>query len=235
LSSSSAKRPRINSARFAPYGGKFGACDAAGRMRIWDLGGGDGNMRLSPIETIVAHSREARDFAFLTSYSFLATVGNGDAGWTLSLWDVLLPSHQSLVSSTPVDEQGCASLAFAPGALSIVCGGRKGWVSVFDVRQRAFVHRFQAHGSSSVHAIAVSPDERTFVTGAVDGDVRVWDLASGREVHSWHGLHDKKTYIWPTGGGAISTYGVRKVHATRDHIFSCGADGKVLRMKAPTL
>ena len=59
----------------------------------------------------------------------------------------------------------------------LLSAGKKGAVCIFDVRQRTLRHRFQAH-ESAIKCMALDQSEEFFVTGAVDGDIKVsaWRL-----------------------------------------------------------
>lgn len=51
--------------------------------------------------------------------------------------------------------------------------GKKGLVSIFDVRQRKLMHSFTAHEHSAVKSMTIDPCEEYFVTGSADGDIKV--------------------------------------------------------------
>lgn len=69
-------------------------------------------------------------------------------------------------------EQGASSLVFAPQHQLLISAGKRGDVSLLDVRARALRHRFTAH-ESPVKCLAIDPHEEFFVTGSADGDIKV--------------------------------------------------------------
>lgn len=74
-------------------------------------------------------------------------------------------------------EQGASSLILAPQHQLLISGGKKGDITIFDVRQRQQRHRFQAH-ESAIKCLALDPHEEFFVSGAGDGDIKVNELLS---------------------------------------------------------
>lgn len=69
-------------------------------------------------------------------------------------------------------EQGASALILAPQHQLLISGGKKGDITIFDVRQRQQRHRFQAH-ESAIKCLALDPHEEFFVSGAGDGDIKV--------------------------------------------------------------
>lgn len=63
-------------------------------------------------------------------------------------------------------------LQYAPKQQLLITGGRKGFVCVFDIRQRQLLHTFQAH-DSAIKALALDAFEDFFVTGSAEGNMKV--------------------------------------------------------------
>lgn len=126
--------------------------------------------------------------AFLTLIVFSA--GHSSENKNVALWDTLLPQKKSLVIGKlfldkiikcvinfmflafTCHEQGASSLVFAPQHQLLISAGKRGDVSLLDVRARALRHRFTAH-ESPVKCLAIDPHEEFFVTGSADGDIKV--------------------------------------------------------------
>jgi WD40 repeat protein len=230
-SSNSSATVRINQVRFSPYGNKVGACDSAGYLRLWELQPGEMTPNHKPFEVFKCH-KDCRDFAFLSSFSFLATLGENENGaWSVSLWDTLLPAGKAFVHSCPMDQDGAVCMAFSHTHLTLLLGGRKGLISVYDLRERAIVKTLASH-TNLVQSLSISPDGSFFASGSVDGDIRLWDMNSLTELKCFTGIHPQKQFFYPTikGTTPMSEYGVRKVEVTREFIYSCGADGRILRI-----
>src|SRR5207247_10255714 len=77
-------------------------------------------------------------------------------------------------------------VAFLPGGNQIVTGNAK-TVSVWDVQTRQRIQQFAIPGGS-LFVMALSPDGKSIVTGSEQPQgvhVRLWDVASGRQVREF--------------------------------------------------
>lgn len=72
----------------------------------------------------------------------------------------------------PCHENGATVLQYAPKQQLLITGGRKGFVCVFDIRQRQLLHTFQAH-DSAIKALALDAYEDFFITGSAEGNMKV--------------------------------------------------------------
>ena len=119
------------------------------------------------------HSKGTSDFAFQGgSSSMFCTTGHSTDGKNVALWDTLMPQRRSLVESYNFHESGASALLFAPQHWQLVTAGKKGQVAIWDIRQHRQLHAFKAH-DHPVKCLALDPNEDFFVTGSVDGDIKV--------------------------------------------------------------
>lgn len=84
-------------------------------------------------------------------------------------------------------DHGATVLQYAPKHQLLISGGRKGYICIFDIRQRQTLFTFQAH-ESAVKALALDPSEDYFVTGSAEGNMKVrLDKGAGlcRRVFGW--------------------------------------------------
>ena len=86
----------------------------------------------------------------------------------IQLHIVLQPSPTAF----PCHENGATVLQYASKQQLLITGGRKGFVCVFDIRQRQLLHTFQAH-DSAIKALALDAFEDFFVTGSAEGNMKV--------------------------------------------------------------
>jgi len=93
-------------------------------------------------------------------------------------------SSSSSSPAFPCHENGATVLQYAPKQQLLVTGGRKGFVCVFDIRQRQLLHTFQAH-DSAIKALALDASEDFFVTGSAEGNVKVSPLERRHTECGW--------------------------------------------------
>jgi len=54
-----------------------------------------------------------------------------------------------------------------------------------------------------------------------------------KTVETWADVHTRQTFVRGNvlGAGPISTHGVMQVKFTRNYLYSCGSDGKLLQRR----
>jgi len=223
--------PWIMRCRFNPSGTKFGACDAEGNLSLWKFNDPEDSLR--PFHTMQAHTKNTLDFTFLNNGSFIATVGiSTESKRNVCLWDVLLPPNKALVTSFTDQEAGASSVVYSPRHQVLISGGKKGDVYVFDIRQNRLLESFKPH-TLNIKSLSVDMMEQFAVSGSSDGNIKIWDLPTMAIHETWEDVHKKQTFVRPTGvfKSPVSTYGVMSVGVVGDHIYSCGADRRLVKRK----
>lgn len=163
---------KVTHLEFNEQGNKFGVSDGDGNLSLWQVTSAAGSKAFYSIQ---AHSKNCSDFAFLGCSSVLISAGHSNDHKNVCMWDTLLPSKKSMVTSFACHEHhGASAVAFAPMNQLVITGGRRGDCFVFDLRQRVQRHKIQAHDTSSpVKCITIDPGEEIFATGSADGDIKV--------------------------------------------------------------
>jgi WD40 repeat protein len=177
---------------FSDDGAALASSDARGVARLWDLSGPSASRRLTEIPAeqhfYLAYSRDGR---------WLATAGKMEA----MVWD----AHSGkLAHRLPADPSYVYRVAFAPDSRTLATGGRDSAVKLWDVASGKLVrslpgrpsdHRYYPH--DAVGALAFSHDGTRLAAGFgrpglhdpdYDQVVKVWDVASGRELRTLTGL-----------------------------------------------
>lgn len=213
---------RVTRLYFNSQGNKCGVADGEGFLSLWQVNQTSSNPK--PYLSWQCHTKTCGDFAFITSSSLIATAGQSNDNRNVCLWDTLVSPSNTMVHAFPCHENGATVLQYAPKQQLLITGGRKGFVCVFDIRQRQLLHTFQAH-DSAIKALALDPFEDFFVTGSAEGNMKVWKLAGHGLMHAFSNEHAKQSIFRNIGAGVMK---VETLPGNR--IFTCGADG-TLKMR----
>uniref|UniRef100_A0A8C2PW58 Dmx-like 2 n=1 Tax=Cyprinus carpio TaxID=7962 RepID=A0A8C2PW58_CYPCA len=171
---------RVTRLYFNSQGNKCGVADGEGFLSLWQVNQTSSNPK--PYLSWQCHSKSCGDFTFITSSSLIATAGQSNDGRNVCLWDTLVSPSNSMIHAFQCHENGATVLQYAPKQQLIITGGRKGFVCIFDIRQRQLLHTFQAH-DSAIKALAMDSAEDFFVTGSAEGNMKVWKLAGHGLMH----------------------------------------------------
>ncbi|XP_072478986.1 dmX-like protein 2 isoform X2 [Notamacropus eugenii] len=213
---------RVTRMYFNAQGNKCGVADGEGFLSIWQVNQTASNPK--PYLSWQCHSKTTSDFAFITSSSLVATSGQSNDSRNVCLWDTLISPANNLIHGFTCHDHGATVLQYAPKQQLLISGGRKGWVCIFDIRQRQMIHTFQAH-DSAIKAMALDPCEEYFTTGSAEGNIKVWRLTGHGLIHSFKNEHAKQSIFRNIGAGVMK---IEIVPGRR--LFSCGADG-TLKMR----
>lgn len=216
---------KVTSLLFNQQGNKFGVTDGDGNLSLWQVGVTSPNAK--PFFSASCHSKQASDFAFVSSSSLIATAGHSNENRNVCLWDTLLPHRKALVSAFTCHEHGSSAVVFAPQNQLLISAGKKGDIFIFDVRQRQLRHKFQAH-DTAIKCLAVDPREEYYISGSADGDIKVWGLSVHVLLYAFPNEHSRSTLFRNIGMGVT--------HLSTDahgRLYSCGADGSMKLRQLP--
>ena len=165
---------RAANLKFSPCGEQFGCIEAGGSLCLWRFQSG-ADVPL-PFSRLQCHGRKGADLCFVGSSVVLATVGAsaGQASPSLCVWDVLLPPSQALITSCAAHAEGGCCVLHSPADMSLISGGQKGEVAIFDLRQQRQRQVWNAH---SLAARSLALDGHALFSGSSDGDIKLWDLS----------------------------------------------------------
>ncbi len=126
------------------------------------------------------------------------------------LWDVRTGKLMRTVPVGPEGECYVFSIALSPTGTQLVAGSNRPQVSLCDLTSGLPLRMLEGHHQRSwVHAVAFSPDGRTFASGG--SAIIVWDAATGQAVHTLRGHSNIVESV------AFSADGTRLASASRDH------------------
>lgn len=184
----------ISSLAFSPNGTMLASGGNDGTIRLWDLATGKELSTLQGNIFSVAFSPDGK------------TLASGD-NITSKLWDVasgraskILKGHTGVVRS----------VAFSPDGKTLASGGWDGIINLWDVASWQAVRTFKWNAvvkpvNSSIVSIDFSPDGKTLAGGSVD--IKLWDVASGRELKTLKRQSENWSSIAFCAGGKILASG----------------------------
>lgn len=198
------------SASITGHAGKTTGCgfDAGGRslatagddMRVmmWDPEDGSHRATLVPASGRI---EGLNGIAVSPDGSLVATPGQapqtGDWGSAI-LWDATAGDGTQEVVRLEGHERGVLACAFSPDGRLLLTAGADRTLKVWDVATKTEVRTLSGHRAGSgdigrlaawVTACAVSPDGSFAVSASSDRTLKLWDLATGREIGTLRG-HD---------------------------------------------
>ena len=117
---------------------------------------------------------------------------------------------------------GCTVLAYSQRHQQLISGGKKGELSIFDIRQQCLIQKIEAH-TDGVRAIALNSSEDFYVTGCSNGSVKLWGLTIHSPIRTFSMLHPKSSIF-------RSEPGITQLSLTDDgYLLSSGGDGTIRR------
>jgi WD40 repeat protein len=226
---------RVANIRISPLcSEQFASIDDEGFVSLWRFQSG-GEMPL-PYNRLQSHMKRGCDICYVDSSVILASVGlsSGSGGNSLCLWDILLPPSQALVASCAAHPEGGRCVVHCSEGNSLISGGDRGEVVVFDLRQRKLRECWRAH-PTTVHALTLAHGRLAFSADAA-GNMKLWDVscpciisaddvnADGRPIGEWRAVGEHGS-LFGTKGGVHSLF----FSSTTRFLLSGGGDGRLLQ------
>ncbi len=184
---------RVNALVFGPSGSTLATAGFVdGTARIWDAASGAELTRVDqapsqgsagrPCPLYRTNLSQAFDVTFSPDGTMLATGGWGGPSSTL-IWDSATGDRLRVLAEDPKQDQWGRSADFSPDG-RLVAG--EGWDDVFvwSVEDGHVVARMP---EQQVTALAFSPDGRRLAAGSLDGELKMWDPRTGRQLDSLTG------------------------------------------------
>jgi WD40 repeat protein len=177
----------VRSVAFSPNGQFLASGSWDTTIKLWDVAGG------REVRTLTGHTDWVNSVAFSPNGQFLAS-GSWDT--TIKLWDVAggrevrtLTGHTDWVNS----------VAFSPNGQLLASGSDDKTIKLWDVASGREVRTLTGH-TDWVNSVAFSPDGRLLASGScgkfdshgtcIQGEVKLWDVTSGRETRTLSGHTD---------------------------------------------
>jgi WD40 repeat protein len=143
--------------------------------------------------TLSGHTATVRSVAFSPDGTTLAS---GSKDKTIKLWDVATGTKLRTLSG---HEKIVNSVAFSPDGAKLASGSDfPGSIKLWEVASGRELRTLRGHGSGSIindidykldgiNSVAFSPDGTTIASGSQDYTIKLWEVASGQELHTFRG------------------------------------------------
>jgi WD40 repeat protein len=201
LRSMSSGSSAVTSVAISPDGRWVLSGGADGAIKLWNLSDG------SEVRSLHGHDGSVGGVAFSAD----GRQGlSGGADQTVRVWDLssgretrTLTVMQAQVGHVPVQD-----VAFAPDGHTILALCANGVVEVWELQtsKRAVpIRTFGSSGTTS-NGMALSPDGRTVASSSGVKTLSLWDVASGKEIHTLdgHGALVSSVAFSPDGRSVLS-------------------------------
>ena len=182
----------VRSLSFAPSGNSGALVTAAydGKIRFF--------IKAQEIYPVSAFTGKALRVAYSPDGSRVASVGSDTANNSVKVWNV---SDRTLFKSYDGHHGYSVSVAWSADGQSIAAGGGTNdfTVRLWDVKTARPLQLFTGH-TKDVEAVAFHPNEKWLISASEDKTMKVWDIASGRELLSIVGFADGQYLAYAPDG-----------------------------------
>lgn len=165
------ERARLSQVTFDVHGSSFAGVDAKSNVHLWKFDA-SAESQTPYCSVFGCHSSVCVDVRYVGSSSVLASCGLSLSFDNVCVWDVLMPVHQRKVKGFQVNETGSTCLHYDAERRWVVSGGKKGDVSVMDLRQMKVMTTIPAH-ERSVKSVSVYG---SVVVSCSSEEVKVFDV-----------------------------------------------------------
>ena len=218
----SIKLPATVVALAAVGGSRVAAGLADGQVAVWNGSDAAPSLLLKPHTARVlaaAISADGKDLLSFSDDGVLARTG-ATAG--------AQPSIQKLDSGS----ERIVVAAFSPDSATLVTGGGRGELRVFDAASGALKHRMNRH-RTEIQCLAVRSRPVTVASASAEADLRIWDGVSGRELHAIVGDLSLFALTFSPRDGTLASGGVdRRLTLREPSAFTTVGE---LALKAPLM
>ena len=143
-----------------------------GDVRIWNVETG------ANVQTLEGHGKYAYAAGFSADGNHVVT---GSEDYILRIWNVKTGAQEQAI-----DRNGeyIAEAAYSPDRREIaVSYDSDGDIKLWSIEKGMFVQTLKGH-TDNIRSLTYSPDGRLLVSGSLDTTARIWDLDTGKTLHT---------------------------------------------------
>lgn len=144
---------------------------ADGHVVLWNGRDPEPGLTLKPHSTRVLAVSATAD-----GQAIWSVAADGSLGRT-----ALTRDAQAVVKRLETGKTPLRAAVFSFDGAMVITGGDRGEILVFDTVTGALKHRLQGH-RTELHVLAMRPESLILASASAEADLRIWNLATGRQV-----------------------------------------------------
>jgi WD40 repeat protein len=117
----------------------------------------------------------------------------------------LFDAKGELVRTLPATTLGFPIPVFSPDGTRLVIGCVNTHTRIVEVATGKVLHTLPRRLATQTMAVAIRPDGKAFATAHADGDIELWDLATGELLRSTKGTRPYTSLDWSPAGDLLLT------------------------------